>query len=82
MKNINDQIRAANENTENLLLGEFNFDPKDILNKKLIFDATIIGEEIIIDRIIDAINDAFNDKYWLEHKPGTNYFTLWLEDGR
>ena len=76
MKNINDQIRAANENTENLLLGEFNFDPKDILNKKLIFDTTIIGEEIIIDRIIDAINDAFNDKYWPEHKPGTNYFTL------
>ena len=76
MKNINDQIRAANENTENLLLGEFNFDPKDILNKKLIFDATIIGEEIIIDRIIDAINDPFKDKYWPEHKPGTNYFTL------
>ena len=76
MKNMNDQIRATNENTENLLLGEFNFDPKDILNKKLIFDTTIIGEEIIIDRIIDAINDAFNDKYWPEHKPGTNYFTL------
>ena len=76
MKNMNDQIRAANKNTENLLLGEFNFDPKDILNKKLIFDTTIIGEEIIIDRIIDAINDAFNDKYWPEHKPGTNYFTL------
>ena len=82
MRNINNQIRAANENTENLLLGEFNFDPKDILNKKLIFDTPIIGEEIIIDRIIDAINDPFNDKYWPEHKPGTNCFTLRLEDGR
>ena len=37
MKNIIDQMRAANENTENLMLGEFSFDPKEILNKKLIF---------------------------------------------
>ena len=63
MKNINDQIRASNENTENLMLGEFNFDPKEILHKKLIFDTTIIDEEMIIDRIVDAINDPFNDKY-------------------
>ena len=82
MKNINDQIRASNENTENLMLGEFNFDPKEILHKKLIFDTTIIDEEMIIHRIIDAINDPFNDKYWIEHKPGKNYFTLRLENGR
>ena len=66
MKNIIDQMRAANENTENLMLGEFSFDPKEILNKKLIFDTTITDEEIIIDRIIDAINDSFNDKYWID----------------
>ena len=66
MKNIIDQMRAANENTENLMLGELSFDPKEILNKKLIFDTTIIDEEIIIDRIIDAINDSFNDKYWID----------------
>ena len=66
MKNIIDQMRAANENTENLMLSEFSFDPKEILNKKLIFDTTIIDEEIIIDRIIDAINDSFNDKYWID----------------
>ena len=82
MKNINDEIRASNENTENLMLGEFNFDPKEILHQKLIFDTTIIDEEMIIHRIIDAINDPFNDKYWIEHKPGTNYFTLRLENGR
>ena len=28
MKNINVETRAANENTVNLMLGEFNFDPK------------------------------------------------------
>ena len=38
MKNISDQIMAANENTENLMLGEINFDLKQKLNKKLIFD--------------------------------------------
>ena len=76
MKNINDQIGVANENTENLMLGEFNFDPKRILNKTLISDTSVVDEEMIIDRIIDAINDPFNDKYWIEHKPGTNYFTL------
>ena len=36
MKNINNQIRAANENTENLMFGEFNFDPKQIINKTYI----------------------------------------------
>ena len=76
MKNINEQIRAANENTENLMLGESNFDPKEILNKKLIFNTIIIDEEIMLDRIIDAINDPLNDKYWIQHKPGTNYVTL------
>ena len=32
MKFINEQIKAANENTENLMLGNFNFDLKLILN--------------------------------------------------
>ena len=82
MKNINNQIKPTNENTKNLILGQFNFDPKEILNKTLIFDTVMIDEEIIIDRITDAINDPFNDKYWIEHKPGRNYFTLRLEDGK
>ena len=64
------------------MTGEFNFDPKEILNKTLIFDTSTVDEEVIIDRIIDAINDPFNDKYWIEQKPGTNYFTLRLEDGK
>ena len=64
--------------------GEFNFDPKRILNQRLIFHTTIIDKEIIMDRIIDAVNDPYleNDKYWIEHKPGTNYFTLRLENRR
>ena len=69
MKNITKQIQAANENSINLLLGKFDFDPRKSLNETLIFDTSVLDEEIIIDRIIDAIND----KYWIEHKPGTNY---------
>ena len=74
MKNINKKTKAANENTRNLMIDEFNFDPKEILNKT--------DEEVVINRIIDAIIDPFNEKYWIEHKPGTNYFTLRLEDGK
>ena len=51
------KLWLKNESTENLVLGEFNFDPKEILNKKVIFDTTITDEEIITDRLIDAIND-------------------------
>ena len=35
VKFINEQIKVANENTKNLMLGNFNFDPKLILNKDL-----------------------------------------------
>ena len=57
------------KNSINLLLGKFDFDPRKSLNKTLIFDTSVLDE----DRIIDAINDPFIDKYWIEHKPGTNY---------
>ena len=82
MKKINDQIRVINKKTGTLMFCQFNFDPKQIWNKKLIFDSTIIDREIIIDGIIDTINDPFSDKYWIEHKPRRNCFTLRLEDGR
>ena len=62
------KLGLKNESTENLVLGEFNFDPKEILNKKVIFDTTITDEQIITDRLIDAINDPFNDKYWINQQ--------------
>ena len=74
-KFINEQIKAANKNTKNLMLGNFNFDRKVILNKRLIFDTTIIDKETIIYRIIDATGNPYNDECWIKHKPGTNYFT-------
>ena len=78
MKFINEQIKA--EDTENLMLGNVDFDTKLMLNKRLIFNTTIIDVEIIKDRIIDAINNSYNNKYWIEHKPGTHYFTLRLKN--
>ena len=64
------------------MLGEFNFDLKEILNTKRICDTTIIDNDIIIDRINEPVDDLFNNRYWTEHKPGTKYFTLRLEDRR
>ena len=72
------------KNTQNLILGEFNFDPKQLLNKRLIFDTSIIEKDIIIDRIINAIaiSKPYDNKYWIEHKPETKCFTLRLENER
>ena len=57
MKNINAQIRIGADKTNKLMLGEFDFTPRQILNKTLKFDTSKIDEEIIIDRIIDTRND-------------------------
>ena len=46
---ITDQIETSLDNTSLLLLSEFNFSPKQILNKKLIFNTTIIDKETIMD---------------------------------
>lgn len=82
MKNINRQIEAVANNTNKVLLGEFNFSPKNILNKTQVFDSSIVGEETIMDRIIDAINNKNNDKFYIEHEPGSKHFMLRIEYGR
>ena len=84
MKFTNDQIEARINNSSMLMDDEFNFSPKKVLNKRLIFDISMVDEESIIDKVIEGLDDPFlkNDKYWIEQKPGSNYFTLRLEDGR
>lgn len=59
MKHITDQIEASLDNTSLLMAGEFNFSSKKILNKRLIFDKTVIAEETIIEKIIEGLNDPF-----------------------
>ena len=76
------QKKKKNTHTQNLILGEFSFDPKQLLNKRLIFDTSIIEKDIIIDRIINAIGKPYDNKYWIEHKPETKCFTLRLENER
>ena len=80
MKNIEGQI--GRDNVSKLMRGEFDFSPKKILNKTLIFDTSKINKEIIMNRIIDALNDKTNDEFYIEHPVGSNYFTLNWEDGR
>ena len=82
MKNINRQIKTAVDNRNKLMLGEFNFVPKNILNKTMISDTSKIEQEIKMERIIDVINDKTNDKFYTEHQVGFNYFTLRMENGR
>ena len=84
MKLTNDQIEASINNSSLLMDGEFNFSPKKILNKRLIFDISMVNEETIMEKIIEGLDDPYlkNDKYWIEHEPGSNYVTLRLEDGR
>ena len=44
----------------------------------------MVDEETIMEKITEGLYDPYleNDKYWIEHKPGSSYFTLRLEDGR
>ena len=80
MKNIESKI--GKQNISRLIRGEYNFSPKKILNKTLIFDTTKMNEEIMMDKRIEALNDKTNDQFYIEHLPGSNYFTLKREDGR
>ena len=73
MKNIEGQ--TARGNVSNLVRGEFDFNPKKILNKTLLFDTKKINEEIIIGRIIEALPPT-NDEFYIEHPVGSNAFTL------
>lgn len=45
-------------------IGKFNFKPKKLLNKALIFDNSRIDKEKIIDKIIKSLS-AFNDEHIL-----------------
>ena len=81
---LTNQVEANIDNTLLRMAGKFNFSPKKILNKRLIFDTSVVDEETVMDKIIAGLNDPYldNDKYWIEHKPGSNYFSLRLKNGR
>ena len=57
MKLTNDQIEAIN-NLSMLMDGEFNFSRQKILDKRSIFDISMVDEETIIDKIIEGLDDT------------------------
>ena len=77
MKNMEGQI--ARDNVSKLMRGEFDFNPKKILNKTLLFDTKKINEEITMDRIVEALPPT-NDEFNIEHPIGSNAFSLKRED--
>ena len=78
----NKEGEIPRDNVSNLMRGELNFDPKEILNKTLLFDTKKIDEEIIMDKITEALKHLMNDEFYNEHPVGSNAFTLKREDGR
>ena len=74
-------MQIAAENLETLLKGKFNFSPQKILNKTILFDASLINEEKVMDKILEALPVDNNELYVL-HEPGTKVFTIKQEDGK
>ena len=57
MKLTNDQIEASINNLSILMEGKFDFSPQKILNKRLMFDISMVDKETIIDKITEGLND-------------------------
>ena len=64
--------KMAKNNSKAIISGTFDFDPKDYLDKSLLFDLMKTSEEKTYDAIIEIIPD--NDKYYIEYREGTNAF--------
>ena len=62
----NNELQIARDNVSALMSGKFSFEPKQILNKKLLFDTKKIDENIIMDEIIEVLPPA-NDEFYIEH---------------
>ena len=53
----------------------FSIDPKDYLDKLLVFDLKSTGEEEIFDWLLSNISPD-NDTYYIEHNDGSNVFRI------
>ena len=62
-------------NSKLLLLGKFDFDPEEILDKSFLFDLKKISEDKIFDSILEKIPGK-NDMYYIKDREGTNAFRL------
>ena len=58
-----------------LLSGKFDFDPKEMLDKLLLFDLKETSEEKIFDSLLERILDKIGI-YYIEHREGRNAFRI------
>ena len=58
-----------------LLSGKFDFDPKEMLDKLLLFDLKETSEEKIFDPLLERILDK-NGIYYIEDREGRNAFRI------
>ena len=58
-----------------LLSGKFGFDPKEMLDKLLLFDLKETSEEKIFDSLLERILDKIGI-YYIEHRDGRNAFRI------
>ena len=58
-----------------LLSGKFDFDPKEMLDKLLLFDLKETSEEKIFDSLLERILDKIGI-YYIEHRDGRNAFRI------
>ena len=65
----------AENNSKLLLLGKFDFDPEEILDKSLLFNLKKASADKIFDSILKKISDK-SDIYYIKHREETNSFRL------
>ena len=51
----NKELQIAQDNVSALMEGKFSFRPENILNKTILFDASRVHEETIINKIIENL---------------------------
>ena len=69
------------KNTNLLLKDEFDFSPKKILNKVLLFDTLRIDDKVVMYKIIEKLPKN-NDEYYIEHVIDSNKSILRKENRR
>ena len=75
----NKELQIAQNNVSALMEGKFSFRPENILNKTILFDASRVHEETIINKIIENLPST-NDEFYIIYEPGANTFSLRRED--
>ena len=80
-RNKRKEKKIIGKNTNLLSKNEFDFSPKKIWNKVLLFDTLRVDDKVIMDKIIEKLPKD-NDRYYIEHVTDSNKFILRKENGR